>query len=285
MLGSVHMVLKNLPWAAEWLASAGLRRPSRPRSLQHAPDDRRRRDADCDGALLVRPAADRRTAAGERRPRAGSLLVHRLRASVFYVAFVANGIAIGMRVRDGWEYQAAKASMGDWYRAPVGMGRRRDGDRLLVLRGDRVPDRLPGAARARARSRTATSGSSSRPAPPGLTVGTVQGVIQVQPSNADWLFRAGHAGEWIDPIAHAHINLVTGLTMLTAGALFYFAPLLGGRAPSRRTVNACFYALLAGSLAFYGVGHVPRVPRGVSGRRARPDPGAGRGSDRGSIRS
>ena len=35
----------------------------------------------------------------------------------------------------------------------------------------------------------------------GLTVGTVQGVIQVQPSNADWLFRAGHAGEWIDPIA------------------------------------------------------------------------------------
>jgi hypothetical protein len=43
-----------------------------------------------------------------------------------------------------------------------------------------------------------------------LTVGTVQGVIQVQPKNADWLFRAGHAGEWIDPISHAHINLVTG---------------------------------------------------------------------------
>jgi hypothetical protein len=49
-----------------------------------------------------------------------------------------------------------------------------------------------------------------------LTVGTVQGVIQVQPAHADWLYKAGHAGEWIDPISHAHINLVTGLTMLVA---------------------------------------------------------------------
>ena len=115
----------------------------------------------------------------------------------------------------------------------------------------------------------------------GLTVGTVQGVIQVQPANADWLYRAGHAGEWIDPISHAHINLVTGLTMLVAGALFYLAPLLGGRAPSRRTANACFCALLGGSLAFYGVGHVPRLPRGQPRRRPGPDAGAGRGSDRG----
>ena len=62
----------------------------------------------------------------------------------------------------------------------------------------------------------------------GLTVGTVQGVIQVQPAHAAWLYRAGHAGEWFDPISHAHINLVTGLTILTAGALFALAPVLGG---------------------------------------------------------
>ena len=65
----------------------------------------------------------------------------------------------------------------------------------------------------------------------------MQGVIQVQPENADWLYKAGHAGEWIDPISHAHINLVTGLTMLVAGALFSLAPLLGGTAPSRRLVE------------------------------------------------
>src|SRR5437764_7721902 len=85
-----------------------------------------------------------------------------------------------------------------------------------------------------------------------LTVGTVQGVIQVQPKNADWLYKAKHAGEWIDPISHAHINLVTGLTMLVAGALFSLLPTLGGAAPSRRLANLAFGSLLAGSLAFYG---------------------------------
>jgi heme/copper-type cytochrome/quinol oxidase subunit 1 len=75
----------------------------------------------------------------------------------------------------------------------------------------------------------------------------------VQPSHADWLYRAGHAGEWIDPISHAHINLVTGLTMLTAGAVFALAPALGGKAPTRRVANLCFWSLLGGSLAFYGV--------------------------------
>ena len=79
----------------------------------------------------------------------------------------------------------------------------------------------------------------------------MQGVIQVQPKNADWLYQAKHAGEWIDPISHAHINLVTGLTMLVAGGLLYLLPLLGGTAPPRRLVNRCFWLLLGGSLAFY----------------------------------
>src|SRR5205823_9575604 len=86
-----------------------------------------------------------------------------------------------------------------------------------------------------------------------LTVGTVQGVVQVQPANADWLYKAGHAGEWIDPISHAHINLVTGLTMLVAGSLFALVGSAGGVEPSRRLVDRCFYALLGGSLAFYAV--------------------------------
>src|SRR2546430_5980732 len=57
----------------------------------------------------------------------------------------------------------------------------------------------------------------------------------------------------IYPISHAHINLVTGLTMLTAGALFALAPALGGKAPTRRVANLCFWSLLGGSLAFYAV--------------------------------
>ena len=140
--------------------------------------------------------------------------------------------------------------MGDWYRAPVGMGAGVMGIGywcfaatvfLTVFQGRLVRVPKPNGHL----WKFLATGAA------GLTIGTVQGVIQVQPRNADWLYRAGHAGEWIDPIAHAHVNLVTGLTMLVAGALFYFAPLLGGRAPSRRAANACFYALLAGSLAFY----------------------------------
>src|SRR2546430_17136127 len=58
----------------------------------------------------------------------------------------------------------------------------------------------------------------------GLTAGTVQVVIQVQPAHADGLYREGHAGEWIDPSIHAHTNLVTDLTMLTASTVSALAP-------------------------------------------------------------
>ena len=105
-----------------------------------------------------------------------------------------------------------------------------------------------------------------------LTVGTVQGVIQVQPANANWLYTAGHAGEWIDPISHAHINLVTGLTMLVAGALFALAACRRA-APSRKLAN-CFSLLLCGSLAFYatalylGVHEGRLVHRGLTPEQA-----------------
>jgi cytochrome c oxidase cbb3-type subunit 1 len=251
VLGSVHMVVKNLPWTAEWLARAGyaghLVRDLANTHLMIVGGGTLIATGLCWYVLpriVGRPLASDGLAQGAFWFTAGGL-------TVFYVAFVANGIAIGLRVQDGWEYQAAKASMGNWYRAPVGMGAGVMGigywcfaatvfATIFQARLVRVPK-----PNGHLWKFLATGAA-------GLTVGTVQGVIQVQPANADWLYRAGHAGEWIDPIAHAHINLVTGLTMLVAGALFYLAPLLGGRAPSRRAANACFYALLAGSLAFYG---------------------------------
>ena len=251
VLGSLHMVVKNLPWTAKWLASAGyaghLVRDLSNTHLMIVGGGTLIATGLCWYVLpriVGRPLASEGLAQGAFWFTAGGLLV-------FYVAFVANGIAIGLRVADGWEYQAAKASMGNWYRAPVGMGAGVMGIgywcfaatvflTIFQARLVRVPKPSGHLWKFLA------TGAA------GLTVGTVQGVIQVQPANADWLYRAGHAGEWIDPIAHAHINLVTGLTMLVAGALFYLAPLLGGRAPSQRAADACFYALLAGSLAFYG---------------------------------
>ena len=251
VLGSLHMVVKNLPWTAKWLASAGyaghLVRDLSNTHLMIVGGGTLIATGLCWYVLpriVGRPLASEGLAQGAFWFTAGGLLV-------FYVAFVANGIAIGLRVADGWEYQAAKASMGNWYRAPVGMGAGVMGIgywcfaatvflTIFQARLVRVPKPSGHLWKFLA------TGAA------GLTVGTVQGVIQVQPANADWLYRAGHAGEWIDPIAHAHINLVTGLTMLVAGALFYLAPLLGGSAPSRRAADACFYTLLAGSLAFYG---------------------------------
>ena len=250
VLGSVHMVVKNLPWTAEWLASAGyaghLVRDLANTHLMIVGGGTLIATGLCWYVLpriVGRPLASDGLAQGAFWFTAGGL-------TVFYVAFVANGIAIGMRVRDGWEYQAAKASMGDWYRAPVGMGAGVMGIGYWCFAATVVATVFQ-ARLVRVPKPNGHLWKFFATGAAGLTVGTVQGVIQVQPSNAFWLFRAGHAGEWIDPIAHAHINLVTGLTMLTAGALFYFAPLLGGRAPSRRAANACFYALLAGSLAFY----------------------------------
>jgi hypothetical protein len=251
VLGSLHMVAKNLPWAAEWLAGAGyaghLVRDLSNTHLMIVGGGTLIATGLCWYVLpriVGRPLASEGLAQGAFWFTAGGL-------TVFYVAFVANGIAIGLRVSDGWDYEAAKASMGDWYRVPVGMGAGVMGigywcfaaTVFLTIFQSRLV-RVP-KPNGHLWKFLATGAA-------GLTVGTVQGVIQVQPANADWLYRSGHAGEWIDPIAHAHVNLVTGLTMLVAGALFYLAPLLGGRAPSRRAADACFYALLAGSLAFYG---------------------------------
>src|SRR5437773_630390 len=172
--------------------------------------------------------------------------------AVFYVSLIGNGIAMGHLIEHGWTYPAAKVHMGDWYKVPTGMGAgvmglgywcfaTNVGVTIFQSRLVKVPKPQWHLWKFFATGAAA------------LTVGTVQGVIQVQPADADWLYKAGQAGEWIDPISHAHINLVTGLTMLVAGALFAIVGSAGGVEPSRRLVNRCFFALLGGSLAFYAV--------------------------------
>lgn len=85
----------------------------------------------------------------------------------------------------------------------------------------------------------------------GLFIGTVQGVIQVLPRSERWLTGAGSAGEYIDPIAHAHVNLVTGALVLLAGLLFFYG---GPQAADRRRTleNSVFWLLVPGSLLLYG---------------------------------
>ncbi|MGZ4314588.1 MAG: hypothetical protein ACXVRS_02020 [Gaiellaceae bacterium] len=252
LLGGVHMVLKNLPWTADWLARAGY--------AGHLVRDLSNTHVMIVGGgtlistglcwyvlprIVARPLSSPGLAQGAFWFTAVGLLV-------FYIALIANGIAMGRLVSSGWDYEAAKLHMGKAYRVSVGIGAGVMGlgywcfaaNVFLTIFQSRLV-RVPKPNRHL--WKFLATGAA------GLTVGTVQGVIQVQPAHADWLYKAGHAGEWIDPISHAHINLVTGLTMLTAGAVFALAPVLGGKAPTRRVANLCFWSLLGGSLAFYGV--------------------------------
>jgi hypothetical protein len=250
VLGSVHMALKNLPWIADYLARTGY--------AGHLVRDLSNTHVMIvgGGTLLATGLCWFALPRVVGRPLASDGLAQCafwftvIGLAVFYVSLIGNGIAMGRLIEHGSSYPDAKAHLGNWYKVPTGMGAGVMGlgywcfatnvaVTIFQSRLVRVPKPhwhlwkffATGAA--------------------ALTVGTVQGVIQVQPKNADWLYKAGHAGDWIDPISHAHINLVTGLTMVVAGAFFALVGSAGGREPSRRLVDTCFFALLGGSLAFY----------------------------------
>ena len=251
LLGGIHMVVKNLPWTAEWLGRAGyaghLVRDLSNTHVMIVGGGTLISTGLCWYALpriVRRPLASPGLAQGAFWFTAVGLLL-------FYVALIVNGILIGRLVSHGWDYEAAKLHMGKLYRVPVGIGAGVMGIGYWCFAAN-VFLTIFQARLVRVPKPTGHLWKFLAVGAAGLTVGTVQGVIQVQPAHADWLYRAGHAGEWIDPISHAHINLVTGLTMLTAGAMFALAPVLGGTAPSRRLANTCFWSLLVGSLAFYG---------------------------------
>src|SRR5438034_142842 len=252
ILGSVHMALKNLPWLAEYLARTGY--PG------HLVRDLSNTHVMIVGGgtllatglcWLALPRVTRRPLASEGLAQCAFWFTV-VGLLVFYVSLIGNGIAMGPLVEHGWSFPAAKAHMGQWYKVPTGMGAGVMGlgywcfaTNVMVTIFESRLVRVP-KPQWHLWKFFATGAAA-------LTVGTVQGVIQVQPANADWLYKAGHAGEWIDPISHAHINLVTGLTMLVAGSLFALVGSAGGVEPSRRLVNRCFFALLGGSLAFYAV--------------------------------
>src|SRR5881398_2862415 len=116
VLGSLHMVAKNLPPAAEWLARAGYAgHLVRDLSNTHV--------MIVGGGTLIStglcwyalPRIVQRPLASEGLAHAAFWLTA-VGLSVFSIALVADGIAIGRLVQRGWEYRAAKAHLGDWYK-------------------------------------------------------------------------------------------------------------------------------------------------------------------------
>src|SRR3954471_22977250 len=120
VLGSVHMVIKNVPGIASWLARAGY--------AGHLVRDLSNTHVMIVGGgtliatgicwyalprLVGRPLASNGLAHAAFWFTAAGLLG-------FYIALIANGIAIGRLVERGWDYELAKKHMGNWYRVPVG---------------------------------------------------------------------------------------------------------------------------------------------------------------------
>ncbi len=89
-----------------------------------------------------------------------------------------------------------------------------------------------------------------------LFVGTVHGVLQIQPPIRAWLDSIGSPyggpGHMIDPLAHAHINLVGGVVLLCMAVVYHLLPKFSGQAIySRRLINHTFWWTTLGVCGFY----------------------------------
>ncbi len=87
-------------------------------------------------------------------------------------------------------------------------------------------------------------------------VGTVHGVIQVIPPVRAWLDSIGSPyggpGHMIDPLAHAHINVVGGVVLLCMAVTYYlFQAITGKPVYSVRLVNHSFWWTALGITGFY----------------------------------
>ncbi len=87
-------------------------------------------------------------------------------------------------------------------------------------------------------------------------VGTVHGVVQVLPPVRAWLDSIGSPyggpGHMIDPLAHAHINVVGGVVLLCMAVTYYLFQAISGRPVySVRLLNHSFWWTALGVTGFY----------------------------------
>jgi len=83
-------------------------------------------------------------------------------------------------------------------------------------------------------------------------IGTVQGVVQVMPDVRRWIMSTGGAGHLIDPLAHAHVNLVGGVVMVAIAATYYLLPRVLGRPMwSARLARLSLIGMALGVLMWY----------------------------------
>lgn len=85
-----------------------------------------------------------------------------------------------------------------------------------------------------------------------LFIGTLLGVLQTFPGIAQWIRESGPAGHLIDPLAHAHINLVGGVTIGMMGLFYYVLPKLIDRPIYSTTLaTMSFWFSMLGVFVFF----------------------------------
>ncbi len=89
-----------------------------------------------------------------------------------------------------------------------------------------------------------------------LFIGAMHGMLQVLPPIRRWLDSIGSPyggpGHMIDPLAHAHMNLVGGVVMLAMGVTYYLLPLFTDKPLySRKLVQRSFWWMFSGVYSFY----------------------------------
>jgi len=124
-----------------------------------------------------------------------------------------------LELRAGFSDSELKAALADLLDAPRGAFEQhtvvREGERIVVRQATHVTDRLVAHFLVWA----ATF----------FLVGTIQGVVQVMPEVRRWIMSTGGAGHLIDPLAHAHVNLVGGVVMVAIAVTYYLLPRVLGR--------------------------------------------------------
>ncbi len=87
-------------------------------------------------------------------------------------------------------------------------------------------------------------------------IGAIHGMLQVLPPIRAWLDSIGSPyggpGHMIDPLAHAHMNLVGGVVILAMGTSYYLLPIFSGRSIySLRLVDHSLWWTAGGQFYFY----------------------------------
>ncbi len=87
-------------------------------------------------------------------------------------------------------------------------------------------------------------------------IGAIHGMLQVMPPIRAWLDSIGSPyggpGHMIDPLAHAHMNLVGGVVILAMGISYYLLPIFSGKGIySLRLVNQSLWWTAIGQFYFY----------------------------------